>query len=191
MDKKICVYSSSSNHVAPVYFAAAKELGRVIAQRGDTLVYGAGLVGLMGEIAKSVHSHGGHVIGVIPEALKDIEGVAYEAADELIITKSMRERKAIMEERADAFIALPGGFGTLEELMEIITLKQLKYHTKPILILNINDFYTPLLTLFEHVYQARFALEDCKALYYVTSDIEEAVRYIDSYMPDTVREKWF
>ena len=129
MDKVICVYSSSSDSIDEVYFKKASELGSAIATNKDALLFGGGMRGLMGVTAKATHLNGGRVIGVIPEALNQ-KGVVYETCDELIITKGMRERKAIMDERSDAFIALPGGYGTFEELLEIITLKQLKYHRK-------------------------------------------------------------
>ena len=131
MTKNICVYCSSSNLLDDVYYEEARTLGRLMATNGFGLVYGGGNVGLMGVLAKAVHQYNGHVFGVIPHALKNKEGVAYEIADELVITDSMRERKALMYENAHAFIALPGGIGTLEELTETLTLKQLGYHNQP------------------------------------------------------------
>ena len=121
MNKVICVYSSSSCAIDEKYFQVAAELGREIALRQDTTLYGGGLLGLMGAVAKAAQEHRGKVIGVIPEAL-NVEGVVYENCDELIVTDTLRERKAVMDSRSDAFIALPGGYGTLEELLEIITL---------------------------------------------------------------------
>jgi len=115
--KNICVYAASSDELDPAFYAAAEELGRLLAQRGNTLIYGGGAIGLMGALAKGVHAGGGHVVGVIPRGLRARE-IAYEAADELVLTDTMRERKAIMENRGDAFVVLPGGFGTLEEAFE-------------------------------------------------------------------------
>ena len=135
MGRSICVFCASSSAVAEVYVDVARRLGRRLAERGDRLVYGGGNIGLMGTLATACHERGGYIVGVIPESLKDKE-LAYEAADELIVTQDMRGRKTIMEKNADAFIALPGGFGTLEELLEIITLRQLHYHDKPVVILN-------------------------------------------------------
>src|SRR5512134_3823260 len=112
MPKTICVYCSSSEALDPSYFQAANELGAQMAQQNCALVYGGGRIGLMGALARAVRDHGGKIIGVIPQSLKEKE-LAYEACDELIITKDLRDRKAIMETRADAFVALPGGFGTL------------------------------------------------------------------------------
>src|SRR5579859_4839874 len=132
---RVCVFCSSSNTIAPVYAEAARVLGSGLAERSWPLVYGGGSAGLMGEVARAVHAGGGRVIGVIPQTLLDLE-VGYLAADELIVTTTMRERKALMDVRADAFVALPGGFGTLEELLEILTLKQLRWHDRPVFIVN-------------------------------------------------------
>ncbi len=190
MNKTICVYSSSSSTIDPVYFKIAEELGREIAIRQDSMLFGGGMLGLMGATAKAVHQHGGKVVGVIPEAL-NLKGVVYENCDELIVTTNMRERKAVMDMRADSFIALPGGYGTLEEILEIITLKQLQYHNKPVVILNINGFYQHLLDLFEQIISRKFAKPECRNLYFVTDNVLEALKFIDSYQPLTLSQKWF
>lgn len=143
----------------------------------------------MGATAKAVHKHRGRVIGVIPKAL-NVKGVVYETCDELIITEGMRERKAIMDTRSDAFIALPGGFGTLEEILEIITLKQLKYHNKPIVILNVNGFYNRLLMQFEEIIDQKFAKPESQGLYHITNTPNAALEYIDSNQPMVIKEKW-
>lgn len=189
MNKTICVYSSSSCTIDNVYFEVARELGRKIAESGDAMIYGGGLVGLMGASAKAVHEHGGRVVGVIPKAL-NIKGIVYETCDELIITEGMRERKAVMDMRANAFIALPGGFGTVEELLEIITLKQLHYHNKPIVILNINGFYDKLIEQFDMFVEQRFAKAECRKLYFVTDNASAAMEHIDSYVPQQYGDKW-
>lgn len=185
----ICVYSSSSNHIDPVYFESAKELGKQIALRGDTMLFGGGLLGLMGTTAKSVHQNNGNVIGVIPKAL-NLPGVVYESCDELIVTEGLRERKAVMDSKSDAFIALPGGYGTLEEILEIITLKQLGYHNKPVVLLNTHGFYGHLLMQFEQIMEQRFARSDSNQLYQVVDDSAEALAYIDHYRPLDLRKKW-
>ena len=190
MNKTICVFSSSSYAIDRIYFESAAQLGREIAVKGDVFLYGGGLTGLMGETAKAVHQHGGRVVGVIPEAL-NVKGIVYELCDELIVTKSLRERKAIMDERSDAFIALPGGYGTLEELLEIITLKQLRYHNKPVVILNINGFFDLLLQQFYQIIRQSFAKPECEKLYFVTDSIKAAIDYIDSYLPCEFGSKWF
>jgi uncharacterized protein (TIGR00730 family) len=180
MSKRICVYSSSSNLIPEIYINEARELGRCIVEYDYDLIYGGGNVGLMAALAGAVHENAGRVIGVIPESLKEKE-LAYEEADELIVTKTMRERKEIMEASADAFIALPGGFGTLEEILEIITLKQLKYHNKPVVFINTNDFYWKLFELFNIFYAENFVQGECEQLYYIALDAEEALSYIDLY----------
>lgn len=176
----VCVYCSSSNHVARLYFEVAEQAGRRLAEGGYTLVYGGGNVGLMGTLARAVHAHGGQVIGVIPEALKAREGVAYDVADQLITTATMQKRKAIMYTRADAFLVLPGGLGTLEEFMEVLTLRQLGYHNKPIALVNTDGFYDPLLHLFDHFVEAHFASGQTRALFHVAPDPDDAIQYLEA-----------
>lgn len=177
MKKNICVFSSSSDMIATEFFKVAEELGTLIAKRNCTLVYGGANVGLMGTLARAVHAHGGRVVGIFPDFLKDKE-LAYEAADELIITKDMRERKTIMEERSDAFVALPGGFGTLEEVMEILTLKLLKRHNKPVVFVNTNNFYGNMIDFLKHIVQERFAKPESQEHYNVVSSPFNAISYI-------------
>lgn len=187
---KICIYCSSSNHISNTYVPVAHETGRLLAEKGHTLVYGGCDIGLMGVLARSMHEHGGKVIGVIPEVLKNVEGIAFELADELLITKTMQERKAIMFTKADAFLVLPGGFGTLEEFMEVLTLKQLRYHNKAITLINTDGFYDPLLELFEHFYRERFSRPQYRSLYYVAPSPESALAYTESYEPRVIEDKW-
>ena len=180
MLQNICVYCSSSNRIAAHYFEMADEMGRLLAKQGYTLVYGGGNVGLMGQMARAVHAHGGRVVGVIPERLKAVEGVAYDVADKLVITETMQQRKAIMYTRADAFLVLPGGFGTLEEFLEVLTLRQLGYHDKPIALINTDGFYDPLLELFAHFFDEHFARDRTRGLYYVASDPEDALQHLET-----------
>lgn len=186
----ICVFCSSSDAIDREFFSHALEVGMEIALRNGTLVFGGTNVGLMGAVAKATQKHGGSVVGVIPEFMR-AKGIAYASADELIFTKDMRERKTIMESRSDAFLALPGGFGTLEEMIEIITLKQLKQHTKPIVFLDINNFYRPLQRLFEHMINHHFAKEGMREIYHFANDVPSAFAYLDSYEPPKVDAKWF
>ncbi|MGQ9806777.1 MAG: LOG family protein [Chlorobiales bacterium] len=172
--KHICVYCSASNHIAKKYVNEAEKLGEAIAKRGATLVYGGGKVGLMGNLALSAQAHGAKVIGVIPERLVEREAV-YRGCDELIITKTMRERKAMMDEKSDAFIALAGGFGTLDEIMEAITIRQLGFHQKPIIFLNTEGFYDSLLEFFEQLYAQGFARHKEARPYQVAETIEQAI----------------
>jgi uncharacterized protein (TIGR00730 family) len=187
MTLNICVYASSSDALDQQYYDAATRLGELIARSGHTLIYGGGKIGLMGAVARGVHAHGGHVIGVIPEKLLP---QGYNGADEMIITKTMRERKATMEARSDAFVVLPGAFGTLEEVLEIITLKQLAYHDKPITLVNTAGYYDPLVQMFEHIYAEQFANPVYRVLYHVADRPSEALAYIEQYEPTTLPQKW-
>jgi len=153
--KRVCVYCGSSSGDDPAYAGAARELGALLAQRGLGLVYGGGRVGLMGTIADAVLAAGGNVIGVIPEMLVKME-VAHLGLADLRVVGSMHERKALMVELADAFIALPGGFGTLEEFSEVLTWAQLGLHRKPQGLLNIAGYYDPLLAFFDRAVAANF-----------------------------------
>jgi uncharacterized protein (TIGR00730 family) len=190
MIRSVCVFSSSSDAVAAHYMEAASALGALMAAQKLTLVYGGGKVGLMGAVARAVHANGGKVIGVIPHYLRKKE-VAYEQADELIVTKCLRERKAIMEERADAFVALPGGFGTLEEILEILTLKQLEVHGKPIAFLNTNGFFEPLLAMFERLYHEQFTKCDYRGHYHIAEAPSDVLAHFDGYRPPAKVHKWF
>lgn len=188
--RNICVYASSSDAAGAVYFDAARELGTLLARRGCTLIFGAGCIGLMGEMARAVHAAGGHVVGVIPEKLV-LKNVAYDASDEFIVTADMRRRKAIMEARADAFVAMPGGIGTLEEVLEVLVLKQLRYHAKPVVFLNTNGFFGPLLAMLDKQVNEHFAKASMRALFHVVSTPHEIFDYLDAYQPPESDEKWF
>ena len=186
----ICVYSSSSDALADEYYRDAKALGEMIAQRHYHLVYGGARIGLMGAVATAVKENHGKVTGIIPQKIHQM-GIAFDLADELLVTPDLRERKARMEEKADAFIALPGGFGTLEETLEVMTLKQLRYHSKPIIFLNTLGFYNPLLEFFEQVYQGHFAKPDYRLLYHIAPDVPSIFQYLDTYQPTVIADKWF
>lgn len=146
--KRIAVYCGSSNHVSAIFVEQAKTLGGVLARRGIELVYGGGHVGLMGHLADATLAGGGRVTGVIPRKLEDLE-LGHRGIQDLFVVESMHERKAMMMYLADAFIALPGGFGTLEELSEVVSLGALNFHRKPVGILDCENFYSPLLTFIE------------------------------------------
>ena len=186
----ICVYCSSSNAVDAAYLDAARELGGLIGRGGHALIYGGTNVGLMGALALAVRESGGHVTGIVPAIFRD-KGIAWHEADELIFTADLRERKAAMEHRADAFIALPGGFGTLEEIAEVLVLKQLRQHHKPIVFLNTKGFYDPLLAFFERLYEGKFSKSEYKKLYCIAPDPAAAMNHIETYTPPKVGEKWF
>jgi len=178
----ICVYCSSRNEVEPAFGDLADAVGQQLAAAGHTLVYGGGSTGLMGRVARAVHAHSprGHIVGVIPAAMKSVE-VAYLDADELVETQTMRERKHEMDERADAFLILPGGFGTLEELSEVITHRYLKFHNKPIVILNPDGFYDHLLGLFEHFIETGMAKDVYREMYVVTDDVDQALKHLGGW----------
>ena len=178
----VAVYCGSSPGVDEPYSVAARDLGAAIARRGWRLVYGAGSTGLMGDVARGAHAAGGTVYGVIPHALDALE-VTYEECDELIRVETMRERKALMEQNADAFIALPGGFGTLEELIEIVVLKQLGYIDRPIVLLSTRAYWQPLIALFESMIAHGFARPATSHLYRVVEEADEALDYIANYYP--------
>jgi uncharacterized protein (TIGR00730 family) len=170
--KSICVYCASGPGTNPAFVEAAKNFGRVMAENGIRLVYGGGSVGLMGALAESVLDHGGTVTGVIPDFLVDREHMLLRV-QERIITRDMHERKRIMFERADAFVALPGGVGTLEELVEQLTWAQLGRHKKPILILNSEGFWEPLCALLDHMKKLEFIRSNLNIELLVADRVEE------------------
>ncbi len=190
MTKLLCVYCASSDRLDPKYAAAAAELGREMVARGWGLVYGGGKTGLMGTVARAVKQAGGRVVGVIPEFMKARE-LAFDEADELLTVITMRERKLLMETRADAFVALPGGWGTLEEIMEILTLRQLEVVKKPCVFLNQDGFYDPLLQLFETMLREKFFKPSNMELFRVASTVSEVFTQIDAAATAQPESKWF
>ncbi len=179
--KSICVFCGSSESVDDGYKAVATELGRAIGKKGIDLVYGGASIGLMGCVARGVHEEKGKVIGILPEFFrtKDIE---YPDADELIVTKDMRERKAKMDERSDAFIVLPGGVGTLEEAIEILSMRQLKLTDKPLVFINTQGFYDKLNETFDAMIGQNFAKENIRNMYAMTPDPASALKYVQNYL---------
>ena len=175
----ICVYGAASTKIDKSYIDAVEELGLYMAKQGDNLVFGAGDNGLMGAAARGVKEGGGKITGVIPHFFRDeeIEEI-YGECDELIFTETMRERKAKMEELADAFIIVPGGIGTFEEFFEILTLKQLGRHDKPIAIYNVNGFYDNIEKLMYDAMNEKFIRSNCRMLYMIFSDIDEMFAYV-------------
>ena len=151
----ICLYGASSTEIDNTYISVTEELGALLAQHGHSLVYGAGGAGLMGAAARGVKRGGGAVVGVVPKFLK-VDGVLFDGCDEMIFTETMRERKQIMEDRADAFVVTPGGIGTYEEFFEIYTLKQLGQLHKPIVVFNINGYFDEMLAMLDRSVKERF-----------------------------------
>ena len=168
----ICVYCGSSHGTEPAFLEAAQKFGKILAENGVRLVYGGGSVGLMGALAEAVLEHGGRVTGIIPEFLTKRERPR-RIAQELVVTRDMHERKRIMFERADAFVALPGGLGTLEETVEQLTWVQLGHHKKPILIANIKGYWDPLLALVEHMRAVKFVPPTLRVDFLVTKRVED------------------
>jgi len=170
--KAICVYCGSGPGANPEFVEAARSFGRILAEHGIRLVYGGGSIGLMGALAESVVDHGGAVTGVIPDFLKARE-LMFRRAQEMIVVRDMHERKRLMFDRADAFVALPGGIGTLEELVEQLTWAQLGRHKKPILIANIERFWDPLCALLDHMRAMQFIRAGLTVEPLVANDVED------------------
>ena len=179
MDKLLCVFCASSRELDPKYYRVGEELGRQMVARGWGLVYGGGNAGLMGSVARSVTKAGGYVVGVIPEFMKARE-LAYHEAQDLITVHTMRERKRIMDERAKAFLTLPGGIGTLEELLEIMTLRYIAVMDKPVVLLNQDGFYDDLLRLFDRMTVEKFKSPGLHKVLSVASTLEESWPYLES-----------
>lgn len=177
----LTVYCSSSKKLDSVYYEAGRRLGCAIAERGWSLVYGGNCIGLMDTLACAMRDAGGKVIGITPRLMVD-EGIADNNCHELIITDTMRQRKELLEQRGDAFIALPGGLGTLEEIFEIIVSRSLGYHNKPIVLLNINGYYDPMLAMLEHGIEQKFIRPKARQLWYATADIDDALAHIAEYL---------
>jgi len=185
----VTVFCGSSNVVDEKYYTAAHELGEKLARRGWGLVYGGGSVGLMGVLSRAVLARGGHVTGVIPKVLLDL-GVGERNVSELIVTDGLRDRKAIMDERGDAFIALPGGLGTLEEVLEALTLKQLGYHKKAVTVLDQDGYFDPLWTQIQRGIDFGFIKPEYLDLWYPAPDVDAMLRYLEAYEPHRYGPKW-
>jgi len=175
--RAVAVFLSSAKRVDRVYFDAARDMGRAIARAGWTTVYGGNYIGPMAALADGAREQGGPVIGITPRLFVD-QGVADTLCDELIVTDSMRERKHLLEHRADAFITLPGGLGTFEELLEIVVGRQLGLHHKPVIVLNLADYYTPLLAMFDRGVEQHFVRAEARSLIQVATTVESAIDLI-------------
>lgn len=175
----VTVYCSSSRRLPQVYVDAAAALGRAIAAAGWTLVYGGNRIGCMGTLADAARAAKGKVVGITPRLFID-KGLGDERCDELVLTDTMRQRKELLEQRGDAFIALPGGIGTLEEVFEILVGRSLEYHHKPIVLLNVAGYYDPLLEMMRQGLRQGFIREGTDALWQVAASVEGAVVYLKS-----------
>ena len=186
--RRICVFCSSSPGNRPEYRAAAEELGAELVRRNMGLVYGGGNVGLMGVLADAVLRAGGEAVGVIPKHLMTRE-VGHKGLTKLHVVRSMHERKALMADLSDVFIALPGGFGTFEEFCEVVTWAQLGLHAKPCGILNVLGYYSPLLAMFDHAVEERFLKQENRALVLARDSVPELLQALEEWRPTHV-EKW-
>lgn len=176
----ICVYGAASDQIDSSFVKAGEDLGKAIANHNHTLVFGGGANGLMGAVANGVSHHNGKIIGIAPSFF-NVDGVLFENCTEFIHTETMRERKHLMEEKSDAFIVTPGGIGTFEEFLEIMTLKSLDRHKKPIAIFNTNGFYDDLLSFMQKCIDAHFMKKDNLSLFLVSDNAEEILSYLENY----------
>ncbi|WP_118182073.1 TIGR00730 family Rossman fold protein [Paraburkholderia phosphatilytica] len=186
--KSVCVFCGSSDGARPVYADAAKAFGRALVAAGLTLVYGGGKVGLMGVIADTVMAEGGRAVGVIPELLVDKE-VGHKGLSELHVVPDMHQRKKMMADLADAFVAMPGGAGTLEELFEVYTWAQLGYHHKAVALYNIDGFYDPLIALLRHTVHEGFMRQTYFDILQIDADPAALIGRLRAYQPP-VQDKW-
>lgn len=186
--QRLCVFCGSSIGLRPAYRTAAAKLGDILARRGIELVYGGGNIGLMGVLADIVLARGGRVTGVIPESLMARE-VGHLGLTELRVVNSMHERKAVMSDLSDGFIALPGGFGTIEEFCEVVTWSQLGLQSKPCGLLNVENYFAPLLDLFDQAVRERFLREENRRLVLDDVDPERLLEKMAAFEPEPV-QKW-
>ena len=182
MINNVCVFASSCDYLEKSYYEAASELGKELAAAGFDMVYGGSCLGLMWACAQEVKNGARRLIGIMPQKLREMD-VFSDYCDEFFVTPCMRSRKAKMDELSEALIALPGGFGTLEELSEMIVQKQLGYNTKAIVILNTNGFYDKMLDFFDEIIEQNFANKKAAKLYFVANTPKEAVEYLQNYEP--------
>ena len=184
--KNVCVFASSSNKLEQAFYNDAEKLGELLAKNGYNIVYGGSRLGMMYACASAVKQNGGKILGVMPQKLVEFGVANPNDCDEFFETVGMRERKAKMDAISDAVIALAGGFGTLEEISEMIVQKQLGYNSKPIILLNTNGFYDNLITFFETIMKNSFAKETAKELYFIASTPEDAIKYLNNYIPKEI-----
>lgn len=182
--KKICVYCSASNGVDEIYYKDAVKLGEMIGKDGYDLVYGGSDFGLMGAVSQSAKKNGSKVYGIMPKKIYDFVNHEGGGCDEFILTEDMRERKHLLDSYSDTTIALAGGFGTLEEISEIIDHKILGYNTKPIVFLNTNNFYGKLFEFFEQIVDENFARKETMSLFYLAETPDDAINYLKNYVPN-------
>lgn len=176
---RICVYGASSDNIHPAFITATESFGRLLARRGHSLLFGGGAHGLMGAVARGCYEEGGGIIGVAPRFF-DREGILFPHCTEFLFTETMRQRKQLLEDRSDAFVAVPGGIGTFDELFEILTLKQLNRHRKPVALLNLEGYYAPLLQLLENAVEQGFMSPECRELYAAFDRPEDLLDWLEA-----------
>ena len=182
---KICVYGAASSLIDKSFIDAGEELGRKMAKRGIGLVFGGGRNGMMGAVARGELEENGEIIGIAPAFFEDANAeVSFKECTEFIHTETMRERKKLLEEKSDAFIVTPGGIGTFDEFYEILTLKQLGRHNKPICIFNINEYFNNMGAMLQVCVDEKFITDDCRNLCEVFEDIDSMLDYIENYKPE-------
>ncbi len=186
--RSICVFCGSSSGKNDDYKTRTRQFGELISKNDLTLVYGGGKVGLMGILADAVIETGGKSIGVIPQSIVDLE-IAHDKLSELFVVDSMAERKIKMTELSDAFVALPGGFGTLDELAEVLTYNQLRIIDKPVGLLNVNGYFDPLISFFDHAVEERFVREEHRNNIFISDNAAELLEMLKDYQPVTI-DKW-
>ena len=184
----ICVFCGSNGGADPAYLAAAEAVGAGLARRGVRVVYGGGRVGMMGAVADAARAAGGEVVGVIPQQIFDLE-IGHTGLDDLRVVGSMHERKALMAELSDAFVALPGGIGTLEELFEVYTWAQLGIHAKPLGLLDVAGYFQPLVAFLDHAVRERFLRPEMRTLLAVSDDLDELLAALAASEPVSL-QKW-
>lgn len=180
--KNICVFAAASSVIDEAYLDASYEIGRLIAENGYGLVYGGGGEGAMGCIARGAHDAGGKITGIVPDYL-NVDGVIFKNCTELIVIDTLRNRKKIMDDLSDVVIAMPGGIGTIDEFMEMLALRQLCRHEKPVILVNTNNYYYHLIEMLKECIEQKFAKPESKDLFYVAKTPLEAIEYIKSYKP--------
>lgn len=188
---RICIYGASSTLIDPKYIEETELLGEVLASEGHGLVFGGGTEGLMGAAARGFSRKSGEIIGIAPTFFLNVDGILYDQCTEFIYTETMRERKQLMEEKSDAFIVTPGGIGTFEEFFEILTLKQLGRHTKPILIYNVMGYFDSMKAMMEDAIEKKFMKDTCRELYTFVDTPEAVIDYLQKYTVPSAETKYY
>lgn len=184
---KVCLYGAASSQINEVFIKTGEELGRELVKHNHSLVFGGGRNGMMGAVARGVKENNGNILGISPEYFEENNAeISFSGCTEFLKTKTMRERKRLLDENSDAFIITPGGVGTFDEFFEILTLKQLGRHNKPIVIFNIDNYYEHLLKMIQISVEKNFIPQECTKLYKITSTIQETLDYIENYDPSDI-----